>query len=65
MSQFHAKEGWYFERLEDGGVRVTFSNYHVDLDANTWASAVASVSAMGENAETFEAALEWHNRRTT
>ena len=62
---FHARDGWYFKRTEAGGVRITVVTSPtrfetVDLDADTWASAVASVSARGENAETFAAAGQLH-----
>jgi hypothetical protein len=51
---FHAKEGLYFDRTEDGGVRILKREKATDnapevmdiaLDADSWASAVASVSA--------------------
>lgn len=61
MGQFHARDGWYFERLEDGSVRLFGDgSVHVDLDPDTWASAVASVTAQGENRETFDAARKLH-----
>jgi hypothetical protein len=39
---------------------VALQDKSVDLDANTWASIVAHVSALGENAERFNAALTFH-----
>jgi hypothetical protein len=62
---FHARDGWYFQRAEDGGVLITAVTSEtqrqvVKLDAATWASAVASVSARGENAETFAEAGRLH-----
>lgn len=69
-SGFHAKDGWYFERIDDAGtVRLTAPNSMgagarqvVDLDEGTWASAVASVSATGETRETWDDARELHHR---
>jgi fructoselysine-6-P-deglycase FrlB-like protein len=64
MGKFHAHSGWYFERLEDGSVRLSAMGatelMSATFNADTWASAVASVSADGETAETFRAALEFH-----
>lgn len=73
---FHAHSGWFFERRDDGSVRVTkrvgVLNHReeamplfgvidsVEFDRSTWASIVASVSAAGESAETFEEALNLH-----
>lgn len=60
---FHAKEGWCFQRLDNGWVRMTFSgtlNAQVDFDPNIWASIIASMSARGETRETFDAALAFH-----
>lgn len=64
---FHAQDGWYFRREPDGAVRILApdslgpgAHQAVTLDANTWASVVASVSASGETAATFEAARGFH-----
>ena len=67
---FHSIYGWYFERMENGGVRIRkMDERHdhqdeiilaVELPADTWASAVASVSAEGETSETFNAARALH-----
>jgi hypothetical protein len=62
---FHARDGWYFRRTDGGGVLITAVTSEtrsdvVLLDAATWASAVASVSARGENAETFAEASRLH-----
>lgn len=64
---FHASGGWYFRREPDGSVRLMApdslgpgAHQLVTLDANTWASAVASVSAGGETAESFRAAEALH-----
>jgi len=64
---FHAKDGWFFQRLEDGsvGIKVTLDGREPDADRGnlvasvvvppgTWASVCATVSRDGENAETFE-----------
>ena len=58
---FHAKEGWYFGRVEDGGVHIVSPNEEVRLDADTWASAVASVSSRGDCAEAFQEAQRLHS----
>jgi hypothetical protein len=67
---FHAKDNWYFRREEDGSVRILApdslgpgAHQAVTLDANTWASVVASVSGTGETAATFEAARSFHESR--
>ena len=67
MSIFHANDRLSFERDGDGSVYV-FQGRGRDmtavlLDPNTWASVVASVCARGENRETFDAALSFHQQR--
>lgn len=64
---FHSKNGLFFERDADGNVvirKVAFVGNRVmskvTLDENTWASAVASVCAKGEDANTFHKALNFH-----
>lgn len=70
---FHLKGGWYFERLDDGSVRICheeegtradggFVEYDVclDIDPDSWASIVASVSAKGETGERFQEAVRYH-----
>lgn len=74
--RYHSQGGWFFERADDGYVVITrrlpihddfrgdldgWPVEYVKLDANTWASAVASVSKRGEDAETFRQAQELHN----
>lgn len=60
---FHAQNGLHFERLPDGGVRIRQAFAHPDdcldetLDASSWASVVAAMSAEGETAESFYGAL--------
>jgi len=65
---FHYKDNWFFERIKDGAVRI----YHLDnsglmdrgiaIDAASWASIIASVSARGETAETFGEAQDFHGK---
>lgn len=64
---FHAHSGWYFRREPDGSVRITApdsigpgAHQTVVLDPDTWASAVASVSASGDDGATFRAAERFH-----
>jgi hypothetical protein len=62
---FHASDGWYFQRGEDGTVTISAavqrSTEQVTLDAATWASVIASMSAAGETATTFHAARLLHS----
>lgn len=72
---FHLKDGWYFQRLEpEGKVRIyheegvkqaesKFSAYDVclEIDADSWASIIASVSARGDTAEAFQEAKRLHS----
>lgn len=60
MSIYNAREGWTFERTDNGDVRITGRGEAVVLDSDTWQSAVASVSADGENGETFSMAERLH-----
>ena len=68
LAGFHSKYGLYFRREPDGTVLVMYEPFNdarnpimmVALDPNTWASAVASMTARGENADTFAAALRFH-----
>jgi len=63
---FHARDDWYFKRIKDGAVRI----HHLDtqglmdrgfvVDANTWASIVASVSKLGDTAEVFQKEIALH-----
>lgn len=65
---FHWKDNWFFERREDGAVRIYHLDEHgiadedIEIDADSWASIVASVSARGENAETFNEARQFHSQ---
>lgn len=69
---FHWKDGWYFERLANGSVRIYHEEKYVDpdsgvreydvcldIDSDSWASILASVSARGETGETFREAVEF------
>lgn len=65
---FHARDGWFFRREADGSVRILApdsmgpgAHQAVALDANTWASVVASVSRGGETSESFQAARSFHD----
>ena len=62
MSKFHYRDGLYFERLEDGSVRITRNLGHIcwDIDRDSWASIIAHVSAGGETADTFQEAMLFH-----
>jgi hypothetical protein len=59
---FHAQDGWYFRRLDEGGVEIldTRGTRTLKLDANGWVSVMASMSASGETAETFQGARDFH-----
>ncbi len=67
MPQFHAGQGYSFERLDDGSVKVRAPEHdqrtelpEVVFDASTWASVVASVTPTGDNAATFGFAEQLH-----
>ena len=69
---YHAGDGWHFKRQGDGSVRVRApdsagpgASQTIGLSAPVWASAVASVCARGETAETFAEALAAHQRDWT
>lgn len=65
---FHWKDNWYFERRDDGVVRIYHLDDHgiadedIEIDADSWASIIASVSARGDTAEAFHEAREFHNK---
>ena len=67
---FHWRNDTYFQRLEDGSVKVThFSQYNNSpqerswkIPAAEWASIVCSVSALGETGERWNAAQDFHGR---
>lgn len=58
---FHAKDGWYFERQDDGSVKISAavdrSTEVITLDPSTWASIIASMSTEGETSQTYQRAL--------
>lgn len=69
MGAFHAHDGWFFERLANGDVRVTRrAGAHPEgkilnefvAEKDEWASIVASVSAGGEEHGRFYAAQRFH-----
>ena len=74
--RYHWNDGWFFQRLDFGIVRILkFPSASVDFDApasealviadippHEWASIVAHMSAHGENSEGFEAAERFHRR---
>jgi len=69
---FHTNRGLYFDRLEDGSVRVIKREHDdqgretgeelfaITLDANSWASVIASMSKRGEDSGGFERAKTFH-----
>lgn len=64
---FHAGDGLYVERLDDGAVKVRLDptegfGHVVVVPADTWASVVAAVCARGENGGTWREARDFHNR---
>ena len=69
ITGFHAKEGLFFERQEDGSVAVKIATYPgkpeveriVVLDADAWASVVSVVSASGENGPRWRLAKALHD----
>lgn len=53
--------GLYFARTPDGGVQVTNGLIRLAvMSASEWASVVASVSLLGDNATTFSLAETLH-----
>jgi hypothetical protein len=67
MSGFHIGSGLFFERFPNGDVRITVNdgnecNASFTFDADSWASAVASVSVRGDTAEVWQEARDLHNK---
>lgn len=65
---FHLREGFHFERVGDGDVRITYAPKgeivaQITVPENEWASVVASVSANGETAGTWQSARGYHMGR--
>ena len=64
---FHAADGWFFERLADGAVKIVKVAGIGETQATTiipdatWASIVAAVSYRGTNVMTWQEALLFHN----
>ena len=57
VRSYHLREGWYFDRLEDGEVRVrTAGGAVVTMAPEEWASVVASMSHRGEDYTTYRLA---------
>lgn len=65
----HVKDGLYFERLPDNQVRILKKekgtddapiSFDMTLDANLWASVIASMSYYGEEDNGFYRALNFH-----
>lgn len=70
---FHAADGLFFTRLEDGGVIVRRYEEHFDgaeptflltFTPETWASVVASMEAGGETADSWQAAMQRQRAET-
>lgn len=63
---FHWKDNWFFERFEDGSVHIHHhkapGEEYIDvcIDADSWASILASVCAKGETAESWKMAQALH-----
>lgn len=67
---FHWQDGWFFTRLPGGGVKIVKHEkasidapivVAAEIDADSWASIVCSVSAHGETSDRFNTALAFHN----
>jgi len=67
--EFHADDGLYFARLEDGSVRIVKLNgqsvgFAVVVPPGIWASAVLTVSALGERPGDWQRFLDHHQGKT-
>lgn len=66
MGWFHVADGLFFRRSDDGAVQIgrgkSFDSVEIiqTMDASSWGSVVSSVCARGENYETYNAALIFH-----
>jgi hypothetical protein len=60
---FHAHDGWFFKRNEDGSVTVWAGDDGAEqsFEPSEWASIVASVSVGGETGATYRRALGLHS----
>jgi hypothetical protein len=70
---YHESNGLFFDRLQNGSVRIIKTTdgkdpnegnilFQQDIPENTWASAVCSVSRLGETVERWNAARDFHGR---
>jgi|GEM_PF-4646410 len=58
---FHVKDGWRFEKLPAGAVKVESpGGGTLVMDYDAWASVLASMCKRGESAQTFHEASEFH-----
>lgn len=66
---FHVNEGLYFGKTPDGGVRILKRSgndsespviFDHELNANEWASVIATMSHYGEENGGFYRALQFH-----
>lgn len=73
---FHARDGFFFERLGDGSVAISVEVpvrdamgkatgdramlHRIQLPENEWASVLASVCGKGEDGDTWAAARRFH-----
>ena len=66
---FHWRDGWYFSRSSGGCARIMHRDksgeylvHALTIPPNEWASIVCSVSALGETAERWNEAQDFHGR---
>jgi uncharacterized Zn finger protein (UPF0148 family) len=61
---FHWRDGRYFKRMNNGAVLLLKKNGQwlemEEIPPNEWASIIASVSDVGETADKFKSAMEFH-----
>lgn len=58
---FHYRDGLYFTRRADGAVCIHREDAIIAVvDPHSWSSVVASMSAGGEDARTYEQARDFH-----
>lgn len=65
---FHWRDNWFFKRGADGTVIIRHDSKEthrpdaeIFIPPNEWASIVASVCALGENADTYDLATRLHS----
>jgi hypothetical protein len=70
---FHVSDGLFFERLEDGKVRIRKTTDGRDgspvvfeqvIDAGSWSSVVLSMSAFDERPNDWHVFMEYHLGKT-